>query len=293
MIINADTLLPHLREKVRPTQSDASRHFLCPDCGKRTKLNTLGDGRRKCTVCGKKFRVHKMTEGNKLLQCAEILLCFCLDFSAHRTTQITHHRYKLVVFYYDHFRKILTEKSLTQEKMQLLSARKSKVGAAHNASRCRWCKSKIRSGDGTGKPPVFGVQLRESGEVSIDPLKDEEAVLHFHSFDSHEEFSGRREGYAGFICCGKFHRFTKNESAEDGAWQLWTWIRERIRSHHGIWKRNTGFYLKELEWKYNNRLLHPDLQAQKIIALMPTNFLTTWLLKAEEKPTVHSEDEHS
>jgi len=154
MIINADSLLPHLKEKVRLTHSDTSRHLLCPDCGIRTKLNTLGDGRRKCTVCGKKFRVHKVTEENKLQQCAEILLCFCLDFSAHRTAQITHHRYRLVSTFYDHFRKLLTEKNLPKEKIQLLSAHKGDIQVLHDKSRCRWCKSKIRPGKGRGgKPP--------------------------------------------------------------------------------------------------------------------------------------------
>lgn len=283
MIINADSLLPHLKKKVRPTQSDASRHLLCPYCRIRTKLNTLGDGRRKCTVCGKKFRIHKVTESNKLQQCAEILLCFCLDFSAHRTAQITHHRYRLVAAYYDHFRRLLTEKSLTREKILLLSAYNRNVPMPHDTSRCRWCKNKIRT-DGA-KPPMFGVQFRDNGEVYIDPLKDEEAVFHFHTFGERKETPGRREGYAGFICCGKFHRFTEEKQSKDGADQLWTWIRERVRSHHGIWKRNTGYYLKELEWKYNHRSLDPDVQAQKIIELMPMDFLTSWLLKTKDEST--------
>ncbi len=67
---------------------------------------------------------------------------------------------------------------------------------------------------------------------------------------------------------------------------MWTWIHERVRSHHGIWKRNTGFYLKELEWKYNNRSLDPEMQAQKIIELMPADFLTAWELKAPKTTTV-------
>lgn len=283
MIINADSLLPHLKEKVRPTQSDASRHLLCPHCAIRTRLNVLGDGRRKCTVCGKKFRVHKVTEENKLQQCGEILLCFCLDFSAHRTAQITHHRYRLVATFYDHFRRLLAEKSVPEEKKPLLSTRATGGDESHNKSVCRWCKSKVRSGDAT---PVFGVQFRESGEVYIDPLKDDEAVLHFGIFGSEEQIAGRRDGYAGFICCGKFHRFTKDRQAEqgqakDGAEQVWTWIRERVRSHHGIWKRNTGYYLKELEWKYNNRSLDPDDQAKKMIELMPMNFLSLWLGRTE------------
>jgi len=101
-------------------------------------------------------------------------------------------------------------------------------------------------------------------------------------FGSKEKTAGRHEGYAGFICCGKFHRFTKDEKGKDGTEQLWTWIRERVRSHHGIWKRNTGYYLKEMEWKYNNRFLEPELQARKIIDLMPMDFLTSWMPKVEK-----------
>ncbi len=283
MIINADSLLPHLRKKVRPTHSDDSRHVICPHCAIRTRLNTLGDGRKKCTKCGRKFRIHKVTDGNKLQQCAEILLSFCLDFSPLRTAQITRHRYRLVADFYDHFRKLLAEKNLPQEKIPLLSAHKGDIHVIHDKSRCRWCKSKRRARRSEeGEPPVFGIQFRETGEVYIDPLKDDEAVLHFHTFGSTKEPpAGRREGYAGFICCGKFHRFTKEKNEkDDGAAELWTWIRERVRNHHGIWKRNTGFYLKELEWKYNHRLLGPEEQALKMIDLMPVNFLTSWLQKS-------------
>jgi len=98
-------------------------------------------------------------------------------------------------------------------------------------------------------------------------------------FGSQAKAPGRREGYAGFICCGKFHRFMKDAMAKESTEKLWIWIRERIRTHHGIWKRNTGFYLKELEWKFNNRSLEPELLAMKLIELMPMNFLTSWLSK--------------
>jgi len=56
-----------------------------------------------------------------------------------------------------------------------------------------------------------------------------------------------------------------------------------MRNHRGIWKRNTGLYLKELEWKYNNRLLTPETQAMKIAALMPMDFLTRWSDKGEKE----------
>ena len=270
MIINADSLLPHLKEKVRPTQSDGSRHLLCPQCGIRTKLNTLADGRRKCTICGKKFRIHKVTEETKLQQCAEILLCFCLDFSSNRTAQITHHRYRLVAEYYDHFRRLLAEKSVPQEKARHpdpdpSTPLRADIHVLHEKSRCIWCNSKIRLVKSGEKTPAFGIQLKSSGEVAINRIPDDES-------EPHE----RRAGYAGLLCCGKLHRFTEAEKTKDGAGQLWTWILEHERNHHGIGKKNPGEYVKEMEWKYNNRSVDPDMQARKIIEFMPASFLTSW-----------------
>ena len=280
MIINADSLLPHLREKVRPSQSDTSRHLLCPHCVIRTRLNTLGDGRRKCTTCGKKFRIHKVTANNKLQQCAEILLCFCLDFSAHRASQITHHRYRLIVDFYDDFRKLLAERNLPHEKILLLETHAGRSQGLDEQSRCRWCGSAIRSG--AGRPPVFGVRLGSGGTVYINPLNDDEAMAHFPASGTREVTAESGEGYAGFICCGKFHGCAEEEKAKEAAEELWAWIRERAAVHHGIWKRNTGFYLKELEWKYNNRLLDPDMQGQKIIGLMSMDFLNGRVVKTED-----------
>jgi hypothetical protein len=283
MIISVDSLLPHLKEKVRPTQSDTSRHLLCPHCEKRTRLNRLADGRRKCTVCKKKFRIHKVSDDNRLQQCAEILLCFCFDFSAHRTALITHHAFRLVSLYFDHFRRLITEHSLTQDKINIFTDHKGDIQTPHNKNRCRWCQGKIRSGEAEEQPPVFGVHMKDNGEVSIDPLKDDDAVLEFTTPRSPKK---HREVYTGFICCKKFHRFTKSDMhKKDGTESLWTWIRERIKSHHGNWKRNTGYYLKELEWKYNERNLEPDRQAMKIIELMPRNFLTSWSFLEKHQAT--------
>ena len=278
MIINADTLLPHLKEKVRPTQSDASRHLLCPECGIRTRLNTLGDGRRKCTMCGKKFRIHKVSEGNKLQQCAEILLCFCLDFSERQAAQITYHRYRLVALYYDHFRRLLTETHLSPGQWRLLSKHSGDIQVVHERSRCRWCKSKSRGAD-KEQPPVFGVRIGASDTVTIDPLGDDDAALHFDPLGSIHMVLGGAEDYAGFICCGKLHRSAKADGLKDNAEKLWRWIQERAHVRTGMWKRDTGFFLKELEWKYNNRSLDPDRQAQNIIGFMPADFLTTWVGK--------------
>ena len=96
MILNSDFLLPHFKEKMRQNTRDASRHVLCPDCKTRTRLYTLKDGRKKCSVCQNRFESRKKTDQTRLRQYADILLCFTLDFSAHRASQLSKIRYRLV-----------------------------------------------------------------------------------------------------------------------------------------------------------------------------------------------------
>lgn len=129
MIINADSILPYLAKRVRLSKSDASRHLLCTDCGIRTKLNRLGDGRRKCTICGKKFRINKITERAKLRQCSQILLCFCLDLPEDMTRQLGRYRSKTVAGYYKHFQLILTDVQKPTRKNRSFSAKKDRVSA--------------------------------------------------------------------------------------------------------------------------------------------------------------------
>jgi ribosomal protein L37AE/L43A len=127
MILNMDSLLPYLTKKVRAGKSDSSRHFICPECTTRTKLNRLSDGRRKCTICGKKFRIHKITEQKKLKECSQILLCFCLDFSPQRARFMSKSPGTVVTLYYDHFRALLQKDNALHEVPRSLPRNKSIV----------------------------------------------------------------------------------------------------------------------------------------------------------------------
>lgn len=276
MIINADSILPLLKRKLRHMHSDGSRHVLCPCCRKRTKLHTLSDGRRKCSCCKKKFRIHKITEEKRLTQCAVILLCFCLDFSAKKTSQITGYRYRLVGEFYDHFRKLLLQISLPPNRIQLFTQRRQPMLVSKDKSMCKWCRNRARCGQSGHQPPLFGLKLSPKGEASIDVLDEEQTAGYAEMLESKEHQKALSDGYAGFICCDRFHRFAKVKRMKDGTEHLWAWISERMRSHHGIWKKNIGFYLKELEWKYNHRSLKPETQAEIIVNQIPDDCFIAW-----------------
>ena len=267
-------------EKVRQQGRDQSRHLLCPSCKARTKLYALKDGRKKCSVCKTKFFPSKKHDDVKIRQYADVLLCFTLGLPAKQASDITKYRYRLVSALYDRFRILLALQNLTPGKMQLLTTVESCDYGVHDSMFCRRCRGRFDcKGRKSGDSPIFGVKILTSNRVFIDPLAEEEASLRFDMTSDDEGTKAREHfsGYAGFICRGKLHRFTDNERTKDGAEQLWSWMSERLRKYHGIWKGNAGFYLKELEWKYNNRLLTAETQAMKLAELMPPDFLRSWV----------------
>jgi len=279
MLIQSVSVLALLTEKVQQYAHDLSRHLLCPSCRTRTKLYALQDGRKKCSICGKKFDTGKKTDVMKLKQYADILLCFCLDFPAQQTSRLTGYRYRLVGSFYERFRILLAEQTLSQDKMLLLTTVETRDRGIHDSALLRQGRTKfstaaIKAGDA----PVFGVKFLKGGQAFIEPLKDDSMPFLYDKIVENEagRDTQRYADYAGFIRLGKFQRFTDNEKLKDGAENLWAWMSERMQRHHGIWKRNVGLYLKELEWKYNNRLLAPEAQASKIAQHMPPDFLTRW-----------------
>lgn len=271
MILNADTLLAHLKQKVRPLHSDDSRHLICLHCNVRTRLNILGDGRRKCTVCGAKFRIHKITEEKKLQQCADSLLGFCLDFSPKKTALLTQHRYRLVRIFYNYFRQLITEEQLRVKNVIKPLDTLEDIDSIHHKGNCQWCKNTMRVSH--KNTPVFGIQFNQDHEVYIDPLTDKEAVAYFKQLPIKTESTDRFAGYAGYVCCNKLHKFIGFDTQKNITNQFWTWKQERVRSHYSIWRKNKESYLKELEWKFNHRLVGPEAQALAIIELMPIDFI--------------------
>lgn len=274
MLIQSESVLAQLTTKMRRDARDRSRHLLCPSCRIRTKLYALKDGRKKCSACGGKFSPNGKTHELRLRQCAEILVCFCLDFPAQQASKLTRHRYRLVAALYDGYRKTLAEQNLVPGKIRLMSSLQQCARGVHDSAFCKRCKGRFRcKGRAAGESPVFGVKILADKRVFIDPLTDDEASFRFDQASPKSADGARFSGYAGFICKGTFHRFADNDRAADGAEHVWSWMSQRLRRHRGIWKQNVGLYLKELEWKYNHRLLTPEEQAMNIAGLLPDDFL--------------------
>lgn len=278
MIINSDIVLSHLEAKVRQDTRATSRHLLCPRCKRRVKLYHLKDGRRKCSACGAKFEIDKETDETKLKQYADLLLCFTLDFSAHRAAELSGYRYKLVADSYMHFRKLLAEQSLGRGKIPLMLEIEQHCRGLHESEFCKRCaRSPFCKGREKGDAPVFGVRQGEKGKVILEPLPEKATESSLNELLT-QNATDRFSAYSGFICKGRFHRFKDRpkQKGSVGLEHFWSWIEERMRKYHGVENEYIGFYYKELEWKYNHRLLTTEEQAIRIAEFFPSNFLQSW-----------------
>jgi hypothetical protein len=131
---------------------------------------------------------------------------------------------------------------------------------------CKRCGSAATcKGRKIGDAPVYGVRELKSGNVFLEPLENEPKEVEKASI-----------AFSGFICNGSFHRFIDQPKHSDGMENFWSWLEERLRKHHGVYAENAGYYLKELEWKYNHRQLAPEVQAKRIVEFFPSDFLSAW-----------------
>lgn len=282
-ILCSDTVLSHLRSSAEKEGHDSQKRILCPQCQKHTRLYRLGDNRRKCSVCGKKFTEKGERYERRLRQIADVLLCFCLDFPALRASEITGYRQPTVDLLYRRIRQVIAEEDWGTKRIRLASNLES-TDRKFSSAFCKRCRKRPGCrGRLYHDAPVFGVRIESNGEVRLDPLTDE--PLFQHGIYCPPIVRGIPKDpyaqYGGFICHGTFHRFSNRENDGhmcDGCEQFWSWAEERLHRYHGIRMENLGNYLKEIAWKYNHRAMGPIEQTLALIPLLPQKLLA--------KPTV-------
>jgi transposase len=132
-----------------------------------------------------------------------------------------------------------------------------------------------------GKVPVFGI-LERNGVVKVEAVKDVKArtlldltvkTVRRGSIVYTDKF----RGYDSLMFCGYRHInldhkkfFANGKVYINGVEGFWSYAKERLIKFHGISKEKFPLYLKEMEFRYNNRdkgLF--NLLAQNLCNLVP------------------------
>lgn len=126
-------------------------------------------------------------------------------------------------------------------------------------------KRKGKRGRGAGgKTIVFGILERE-GKVSVSIVPDVSARSLLGETVTKVRrgsivYTDRRKGYDSLMFCGYRHlsvdhryKFKRGKVYINGVEGFWSFAKERPAKHHGVSREKFPLYIKEMEWRYNNR----------------------------------------
>jgi transposase len=115
-----------------------------------------------------------------------------------------------------------------------------------------------------GKVPVFGI-LERNGIAKVEVIKNvtAESILSLAVKTVRRGsivYTDKFQGYNSLMFCGYRHlrvdhakRFSSGKVYINGLEGFWSFAKERIIKFHGVSKEKFPFYLKEMEFRYNNR----------------------------------------
>ena len=126
-------------------------------------------------------------------------------------------------------------------------------------------KRKGKRGRGAaGKVPVFGI-LERNGLVKVEAIRDVQAqTLLTETVKTVRRgsivYTDKYKGYDSLMFCGYRHLkidhkklFASGKVYINGIEGFWSFAKQRLMKHHGVSKEKFPLYLKEMEFRYNNR----------------------------------------
>lgn len=255
-------------------------HRICAYCGSR-KIYQTTDKRYRCKRCHKRFHVFtnrwygqlKISASHWLL----LIKLFELEVSSLRIAKELKISYPTALRATSLMRQAILSKSKDYELLLKgeVEADESYFGGKRKGPRGRGAKNKV---------PVFGI-LERNGIVSVDVVPNVGAntllsmtlkkvrrgsIVYtdkFHCYDS-LMFCGYRHLKVDH---GKY--FASGKVYINGLEGFWSYAKERLMKYHGVSKEKFPLYLKELEYRYNNRSNNLFILLTQLLAEFVPNLL--------------------
>lgn len=247
-----------------------------------------------CRKCWYKFSLTTNTALAKmklpLRMWHEIINCFALGFSAHKTYKFLDlkHYERAFKAYRVIREKIVSDSEINFEKWRgTFEVDESFFGGKFKNKRKKERKklrelglAKRGRGAKYTQQPVFGIYKR-NGNVFLIPVPDTkrkqlEKIIKGRVRIKSKIYSDKWKGYAGLVGLGYVHTSIDHGKEEyvsgkvhiNGMEGFWGLSKVNMRTYKGIRKKNWLYYLKEMEFRYNNRKLNHDQMVSKIIKVL-------------------------
>lgn len=231
----------------------SDRYFLgrkCMFCDS-NRLYRLADGRVKCKSCGRYYSLQKLR--NDLM----VLYYFHLEISANKVADELEIDYETVQSRFMKFREQIAKHCEKEAKEKIngeLEIDESYFGGKRKGKRGRGSKNKAI---------VFGI-LERKGKVYTAIVPDVSAEtlmaeIEKKTIKGSVFYSDGWKSYVDLQQYGKHNVIDHDENYVEGSTHIngiegfWSYAKERFRKYHGIRKDNYPLYLKEMEFRFNNR----------------------------------------
>ena len=235
-------------------------HRICPRCNSR-KLWKLNNGKRRCSKCRYTFNDFSGRWLNQSrISCQNwlrILKLFELEVSANKIAS------QLALPYNTVHRAVMILRHAilcNADDAETLLGGEVELDESYFGGR----RKGNRGRGAAGKVPVFGI-LERNGTVKVEIVPNVRtetllgitvkavrrgSVVYTDRYQVYDSLMFR--GYSHLSVDHKKH-FSRGKVYINGLEGFWSWAKERLIKHHGISPKWFPFYLKELEFRYNNR----------------------------------------
>ena len=233
---------------------------VCPFCGGQ-EFYFMSSGRLRCSSCKSDYNPFTDTYFSRLrissVSWLLLIKLFELEVSARKSSIQLGVSYPTTLKGFDILRSVILQ-DLSQSDDILrgeIEADESYFGGKRKGQRGR--------GAG-GKTIVFGI-LERGGKVAVNIIKDVSAETLINETVTKVRrgsivYTDKWKGYDSLMFCGYRHlnvdhgfKFKQGKVCINGVEGFWSFAKERLIKHHGISKNKFMFYIKEMEWRYNNR----------------------------------------